>query len=114
MSDKGKVINKIILFSLIFLIVVGVAGYFIGEHSYKGKGNFIRGSANFTNGNFQMNDTVKTEISSFFDNTQDTEQISAYCQNNPGYCIEYCRNINPSSEVCKTLNLSFRGEMPTK
>jgi hypothetical protein len=112
MSNENKAIKKIILFSVIFLIVGGVAGYFIGENS--AKANFRGRNANFPNSNFQINDTVKAEIISFFDNTQDAGQISTYCKNNPRYCIEYCRNINPSNEVCNTLNISFGGGVPAK
>jgi hypothetical protein len=112
MADKNKVIKKIIVFSVIFFLIGGVAGYFIGENS--SKGNFRRGNTNFPNSNFQINDSTKLEIEYFFNNTPDTGEINNYCQNNPRYCVEYCRNINPSNEICAELNNSFRGGFPTK
>lgn len=108
MKNENKAINKIILFSVIFLIVGGVAGYFIGEH-------FARPHFSAINGNFQINDTVKAEITSFFGSGPTTEQLNSYCQSNPRYCMEYCRSINPSDELCKQiqLNYSYRGGTPT-
>jgi hypothetical protein len=114
MKDENKVISKIIAFSLIFLIVGGVAGYFVGKNSSKSYGNFRGGNADFTNGNFQVNDSVRAEIASFFDNTQDSGEISTYCQNNFRYCMEYCNIINPSDTRCSELIASFRGGMPTR
>jgi hypothetical protein len=114
MKNENKALGKIIVFSVIFLLVGGIGGYFIGEHSSKSPGNFRGGNGNFSNSNFQLNDSVKSEISSFFNSTRDTAEINTYCQNNPRYCMEYCRTINPSDEICTTLNLSFRGGTPTR
>jgi hypothetical protein len=117
MSDKNKVIGKIIVFSVIFLIIGGVGGYLIGEHSSKGYANLanFRGeNANFSGSNFQINNTVRAEITSFFDSTQDNETVNSYCQNNPGYCMEYCRTINPSDIRCEELIANFRGGMPAR
>jgi hypothetical protein len=113
MKDGNKAIGKVILFSVIFLIVGGVAGYFIGEHSSRSNGNFTRGGGNFSYGNFQINETTRAEITSFFDNSPSADEISNYCQNNPRYCMEYCRVINPSDQICATLNIGFRGGTPT-
>jgi hypothetical protein len=117
MTDKNKDIGKIIIFSLIFFIIGGIAGYFIGGmggNAVKGEGSFREGGPNFPNGNFQINDSVKSEITSFFESTSNTEEINNYCQNNLRYCMEYCRNINPSHEICNELNASFRGGMPAR
>jgi hypothetical protein len=115
MKSERNALGKIILFSVIFLIVGGVGGYFIGAHSSNGNNNFRYGNGNFSNGNFQLNDTVIAEITSFFDNSPTTVEVNDYCQNNPRYCMEYCRTINPSSEICSTLDIgNFRGGMPAK
>jgi hypothetical protein len=115
MKNEGNSAGKVILFSVIFLIVGGVAGYFIGAHSSNYNNDLGYGDGNFSNGNFQLNDTVREEINSFFDNSPTTVEVNAYCQNNPRYCMEYCRTINPSSEICSTLDVgSFRGGMPAK
>lgn len=115
MKSEGNALGKIILFSVIFLIVGGVGGYFIGVHSSNDNNNFRYGNGNFSNGNFQLNDTVIAEITSFFDNSPTTVEVNDYCQNNPRYCMEYCRTINPSSEICSTLDIgNFRGGMPAK
>jgi hypothetical protein len=112
MSDKNKSIGKTIAFSLIFLIIGGVAGYFIGENS--SKGNFKQGDMIFPNNGPKMNDSVKAEITSFFESTSDTEEINNYCQENPMYCMEYCRNINPSDDICEELNANLREGMPAR
>ena len=114
MKNEGKTVGKIIIFSVIFLIVGGIAGYLIGEHSSKNYNNFRGGNGNFTNGNFQLNDSVKSEISSFFNSTRDTGEIDTYCKNNPRYCMEYCRVINPSDNICTTLNIDLRGGIPSR
>jgi uncharacterized protein (UPF0333 family) len=115
MKSEGNALGKIILFSVIFLIVGGVGGYFIGAHSSNGNNNFRYGNGNFSNGNFQLNESVRAEITSFFDNAQNAGEISNYCQANPRYCMEYCRIINPSNEICNTLNITgFRGGMPAR
>jgi hypothetical protein len=118
MNTKNNKINKIIIFSLIFLIIGGIAGYFIGAASFKN--NFNREglpdfSNNMPNNNFQMNDSVKAEIESFFNSTSDITEINAYCKENPMYCMEYCRTINPSNEACSQLDFGdFGGEIPAK
>jgi hypothetical protein len=112
MVNKNSSVSKIIVFSVIFFIIGGVGGYLIGEHS--SKSNFRGENFNFSNDNFQINESVKSEITSFFDNTQDSEEIDAYCKNNPSYCMEYCRTINPSDIRCEELTANFRGGMPAR
>lgn len=110
MAGGNSAIGKIILFSVIFLIVGGVIGYFIGHHSSY-NGNFRSGAPNsyYNNSNFQINETTQADIKSFFDNTQDSQAITAYCQNNPRYCMYYCRTINPSDSRCQDLMANIRG-----
>jgi hypothetical protein len=112
MSDKGKPIIRIIIFSVIFLLIGGIAGYFIGQKT--ARGNFKGGETNFPNNNFRLNESVKTEIESFFQGTTSIEEINIYCQKNPMYCMEYCKTINPSSEVCSELDFNIPGGMPAR
>lgn len=113
--EKSKFVTKIIIFSLIFFIIGGITGYVIGDKPSGPTGNFAegKGNSNFPD-NFQINDTVKSEISSFFDSTEDTEEINNYCQANPMYCMEYCKSINPYDEICTELNTNFDKGMPSK
>jgi hypothetical protein len=112
MVNKNSSVSKIIIFSVVFLVIGGVGGYLIGEHS--SKSNFRGENFNFPNDNFQINESVKSEITSFFESTSDTEDINNYCQNNPRYCMEYCRTINPSDTRCEELTANFRGGIPTR
>jgi uncharacterized membrane protein YvbJ len=89
--------KKVIIISATSLIVVilGVSAYFIFEHSNR---------RDFRGGNFQpLNETVKNEITLFFGNSPSSSEIESYCKNNPIYCMYYCREINPSSEICSQI-----------
>jgi hypothetical protein len=114
MNNKNNPISKVILFSVIFLIIGGVAGYFIGTNN--NSKNFNNINLNGPNGDFpqQFDEETISEITSFFNSTQDSQEIKDYCQSNLMYCMEYCRNINPSHEVCNELNASFKGRMPAR
>lgn len=109
MGNKSSSLGKIIVFSVIFLLVGGIAGYFIGKNSSQPDFREFGG-----NPQMNMNDSVKSEIASFFEGTQDSEEISAYCEANPVYCMEYCRTINPDDMRCETLIGDFRGGMPAR
>jgi hypothetical protein len=111
MSDKNKAISRTIIFSTIFLLIGGVVGYFIGTNIHS---NAFRENQNFQGNFLQINESVKTEIASFFDSLPSAEEINSYCQNNPSYCMEYCRSINPSSEKCVEINENLKGEMPLR
>ena len=97
-NNKGN-INQIIVFSLIFLIIGGVAGYFIGLKQ-------SQDNPNIPGGNFQeIDEQTKTEINYFFENTQSIDEVNSYCKENPMYCMEYCKNINPDNEFCSNMSM---------
>jgi hypothetical protein len=98
---KDNKIMLVIVFSIVFFIAGGVAGYFIGHHAFPRN--------NFSN----LSDSAKAEITTFFENSPSSDQITAYCQQNPSYCIYYCRQ-NPNFEYCSQLNLSPQGGMPSQ
>ncbi len=61
-------------------------------------------------GNFQMSEETKNQVTAFFNQTSDISEIKAYCDQNRGNCIYYCRNINKDHEICKDLmNYTFQG-----
>jgi hypothetical protein len=111
MSDKNKGISRIIIFSLIFLVVGGIAGYSLGVNIHS---NAFKENPDFLNNAPQLNESVKAEINSFFQSTTDVDEINTYCQSNPMYCMEYCRTINPSFEVCNKINENFRRGVPQR
>ena len=98
MKKKKEInIKKVIIISTISLIAVilGVSAYFIFGHSI---------GRDFRGGNFQpLNETTKSEIASFFGSSPSSSEIKDYCRNNPMYCMDYCREINPSSEICSQI-----------
>jgi hypothetical protein len=103
MEDKKSNMGKIIAFSLIFLIIGGVAGYFIGLK--QSPNNFNNQRGNFQ----QLDEATISQITSFFENAPTSEEVNSYCQQNQRYCIEYCRNINPNNEFCSNISLGGAG-----
>jgi len=96
-KKKGINTKKVIIISAISLIVViiGVSAYFIFGHSIRRE---------FRGGNFQPpNETTKNEITSFFGSSPSSSEIEDYCRNNSMYCFYYCKEINPSSEICSQI-----------
>lgn len=51
----------------------------------------------------QLTDEQITNVTTFFQNAQDLEEIKNYCTNNRMECFYYCRNINQNHEVCSQL-----------
>ncbi len=95
--------NKIIIGLVMGLMIGLVAGYFV-PHNFSRDGFSERGNE------FQIDDETKNSIISFFDSTEDTNEISDYCDANRMYCTYYCKDINPEHEICKTLQ-EFPGGM---
>jgi hypothetical protein len=106
MVEKKNNLVPIIIFSAVFLIIGGVAGYFIGSNHNSRNFNNFPDNFNNTKGNFQQLDQQTiSEITLFFKNAQTTDEINSYCQQNPRYCMEYCRNINPENNICSTMSI---------
>ncbi|MFA5993000.1 MAG: hypothetical protein WC796_04810 [Candidatus Pacearchaeota archaeon] len=103
-------LTKGIIIGLIVGLIIGiVVGYFLHgliNRSMSGRGNF--------QGNFQIDDNTKNEITSFFDSNPDTATITSYCQQNKENCVYYCSNINRNSPVCSSILNMSRGGMPQK
>ncbi len=101
-KEKNNPKKTIIISAVLIVIVLGVSAYFIFGHSTKR--NF--GGENSPNKenrgrNFQPpNETTKSEITSFFESSPSYSEAKDYCKNNPGYCMYYCQNMNPSNEIC--------------
>ena len=89
---------KIIIVVAALLIVIGTAtgfAYYRGYSHNKDK--------RFQRGNFPINESQINELTSFFNNTTNLDEIKNYCNTNRVNCFYYCRNINPNHEICKDL-----------
>ncbi len=66
---------------------------------------FHKESPNFR-GNFPQMELTGEQIqsvTSFFESTTNSEEITNYCNNNQMECFYYCRNINSDHEFCSQL-----------
>jgi hypothetical protein len=52
------------------------------------------------NQTLNLDEETKSQIISFFESNPDESAINNYCVNNPMYCFYYCKEINPSQEIC--------------
>jgi hypothetical protein len=85
-----------LILGLVIGLVIGIsASYFYLNNIHPN--NFPRG------GNFQIDEKTKNEITYFFNNTNDINQIEDYCNQNRSYCFYYCRDINPNHEICNEI-----------
>lgn len=91
--------NKLIVGLLIGIIIGWIGGYLISGVINKPNPDFQRG--NFQG--FQIDDTTKQEIVSFFENTNDINEITSYCEQNRMNCFYYCSEVNSEHEVCDEL-----------
>jgi len=98
-AQKSNLTKGLIIGLIIGLILGGLAGYLISNNFHK---NNFSGRGNFQ-GNFQIDEQTKNDIVSFFDSTNDTNEINSYCEQNRMYCAYYCRSINPDNGACKNL-----------
>ncbi|HTY44104.1 MAG TPA: hypothetical protein VMC80_02580 [Patescibacteria group bacterium] len=94
--EKSKIF-VVLIFSIVFFIAGGVAGYFIASHHAFPRGNFPN-----------IGDATKSEITAFFDSNPSQDQVTSYCQQNMAYCFYYCRQVNPNYQYCSQLN--FRSQ----
>jgi hypothetical protein len=92
-EKKVKSKNKAVVFVVCFaILILGVSAYFIFGNSHK---------KDFERGNFQPLDSVtQDKITSFFESFPSSYEIENYCKENPRYCMDYCREINPKDENC--------------
>lgn len=91
----NKLTKGMIIGLVIGLILGGIAGYILHNNINR---NFIQGR-----GSFQINEAQINEVTSFFESTSDINELRTYCENNRANCFYYCRNINPSHEICKEI-----------
>jgi len=106
-KEKKKVKPLIIILSVIILVgIIFGALYFTGVFNKHGRypGNF---QGRFMNGsqmrNFKLNQSQIDEINSFFNNNPSASDVQNYCSANRGSCFYYCRNLNPTSEICSSI-----------
>lgn len=100
MKEKNR--KSIIIFSIIFLVVGLGSGYILGSNISKNKipSGFdnMNGAENF--GRLNLSDSVKTNITNFFESSPSNSEVSSYCQENPSYCIYYCSEIDSGNDIC--------------
>jgi len=98
----NKLIKGIIVGLIIGLVLGCLAGYFM--HNITNTRNFTQGR-----GNLKIDENTQNEITSFFNSDPNTDAINTYCGQNRMYCAYYCRNINPSHEICSQYPNISRG-----
>jgi hypothetical protein len=88
--------KKVIVIIAVVIIAVVVSALFLvrgGPMRWFFMGNFPRG-------NFTLNQSSIDEVSGVFENAQTQEDVTSYCANHRIECGYYCRNVNPSHEMC--------------
>lgn len=86
---------------IVVLILLVISNLFFGYMFF-----FHKNGPNFNRGDFpqmQLTDEQIQSVTSFFENTSDTNEITDYCNNNRMECFYYCRTINPDHEICSQL-----------
>jgi hypothetical protein len=90
--------KKWIIIAASIILLAGIifgALYFSGVFNHKRFG--------FPRQNFQLNESQISDINSFFSNNPSASDVQNYCSTNRGYCFYYCRNLNPTSEICNSI-----------
>ncbi len=96
---ESKNSSKIIFFSVVFLIVGLIAGYFGGSYLFPLHPN----SRSFNGGQgFQINSSAQSEVASVFTSAQNQSAVDFYCSQNMINCVYYCRNVNPKDQYCSS------------
>jgi len=91
--------NNTLLIGIVILLLI--SNLFFGYMFF-----FHKSGPDFNRGNFQqmqLTDEQIQSVTSFFENTSDTNEITDYCNNNRMECFYYCRTINPDHEICSQL-----------
>ena len=110
-QPKNKT-KKIIIISLISLAIIFALGFFVYDnfirkdfrHGFNFPGNYTSGRR----GNYTLDETTQTQITSFFQSSPSSSEVQDYCNQNPMYCGYYCRNINPEDSACTEINQIFQ------
>lgn len=115
MKVKKKGAKKILVISLICIIVLSTATYFIFGNSinriikgsnFPERGNQLPFNASDKGGNFQppqssLSDEEKANATSFFGNSPSSTEVDAYCKEYKSYCLYYCIEMRGDNEFCK-------------
>jgi len=86
---------------IVVVILLAISNLFFGYMFF-----FHKSGPNFNRGDFpqmQLTDEQIQSVTSFFEKTSDTNEITDYCNNNRMECFYYCRTINPDHEICSQL-----------
>jgi len=98
--------KNLIVGLIVGLVLGGIIGYLVGTNLHRN--NFMR------NPNLHIDEVTIDQISSFFENTSDINEIRSYCDENRMYCMYYCRDMNQDHEICEELTntMSSWGRLP--
>ena len=100
-----KEVSYLIVGIIIGLVIGGSATYLIL--------NNFRNHSFAKGGNFNLDENTKNQITSFFESSPSQTQLDDYCNQNRMYCIYYCRQVNPSSELCAGILNSTNFQRPS-
>jgi hypothetical protein len=115
-KKKEKKIKPVIIILSVIVFVGIIFGvlYFTRVFNNHGRfpGNFQPGQMpNGSRGNFQLNESQISEVTSFFNSNPSSTEVETYCNNNRNSCFYYCKTINSNSEFCnQIMNFSRSGQ----
>jgi hypothetical protein len=94
---EGKKKKWFIAVGAIIILAIIILGtlYFSGFFNHKRFG--------FPRQDFQLNESQINNINSFFSSNPSASDIQNYCSTNRDYCFYYCRNLNPTSDICSSI-----------
>jgi hypothetical protein len=99
---KKKFSMKWMIIGVSVIIVIAlIAGYFYINNRHNRFGQRV-----------QLNQQQIDEVTSFFSNTTDANQINDYCTNNRPSCVYYCRTIDSSNPYCNQIMNQTRTPTP--
>jgi hypothetical protein len=115
MKAKKKGAKKMLVLSLVCIIILSIAIYFIlgnfinriiKGYNFPERGNQFPFNASDKGGNFQppqssLSDEEKSSITSFFENSPSSTEVDAYCKEDKPYCLYYCIEMRGDDEFCK-------------
>jgi hypothetical protein len=84
-----------LIIGLIFGLILGSIGGYICGHKFS-KNNF--GKFN----NFQITEEEKSNVSSIFESSNETE-IASFCEKNRPSCIYYCSQVDKNKGICSQI-----------
>ncbi len=91
--------QKTILIILVVILITTnvIFGYLVFRNPRQKMGDFPKGMA------MELSQEEIDSITSFFESTDDLNEIEDYCENNRMNCAYYCMNVDSSNEICSQM-----------